>query len=58
MKRNIYPISPFQDFDSPLSHQTLINKANKGSWTHFFMMLVFVYINIIVIIEAVTEIVH
>ena len=54
MKLNIYPVSSFQDSNLPLPPQTL--KANKGSLTYFCMLLVFVYINIVVIIEAVTEI--
>ena len=55
MKLNIYPFSPFPNSDSPLPPQTH-NQANKGSLTYFFMLLPFVYINIIVIIEAVIEI--
>ena len=52
IKRKIQPISS-EDSDSPLSPEALI-KANKASLTYFFMLLVFICVNIVIIIEGVT----
>ena len=52
IKQKIQPVSS-EESDSPLSLEALI-KANKASLIYFFMLLVFICVNIVIIVQAVT----